>query len=91
MQRAHFLGASRRRAKQDARDSHMLKGPSERRDAIRVREHGLDAGALELLDSALVTGGAPDRMAAGGKRHPELCSAAAASDDQAARQARDVG
>ena len=45
MQRSQVLGSPGRRPKQDARDSHVLEGPSERRNAVWVAEHWLDAGA----------------------------------------------
>ena len=87
MQRRHRLVGAGRRPQQDAADRGVLQRRDQRRDPVRIRDHGLGAGGLDLGGARGVARGRPHGMAAGDQLPGQLEPAATAADDQTPGQA----
>ena len=88
MKRRYLFGACSNRPEQQTSDGHVLKRRRQRGNTVGVANHALDARALELPYPPQIARGAADGVPRAPYFTPQFDSAAAASDDQAARQAR---
>jgi hypothetical protein len=87
VQRRELLGAPRRRAEKPAEDRDAGERGAQRTDSVRRPDPAFGARALDRRPAGLAAGRDADRVPGLRELPRQLQAAAAAADDQQARQA----